>query len=127
MKENLLKKLDRYDYKYSENANVVTVKLGLSQIVNIDFSKTDKCIISDNFTGWNFLSGMMGMSLKNTMIYNSVGLVVVLILMVVMDNFVLAPTVLIMLSVWIIIWTFYYLIKFESFKTQIISWIDKKE
>jgi hypothetical protein len=127
MKENLLKKLDKYDYKYSENANVVTVKLGLCQIVNIDFSKTDKCIISDNFIGWNFLSGMMGMSLKNTMIYNTFGFVIVVILMIFMDNFILAPTILILYAVWIIIWTFYYNLKFESFKSQVIFWIEGKE
>jgi hypothetical protein len=127
MKENLLKKLDKYDYKYSEDANVVTVKLGLSQIVNIDFSKTDKCIISDNFSGWNFLTGILGMSLKNTMIYNSVGIVVIFFLIVIMDNFILAPTILILIAFGTIIWTLYYLIKFESFKSQVIFWIEGKE
>ena len=52
----------------------ILVKLGLSQQIKIEITETNKIIIKDKLLGWNFLTGMIEMSLKNAIIYNLIGL-----------------------------------------------------
>lgn len=49
------------------------MKLELAQQIKIEFDKPTKIIIKDKLTGWNFLTGMIEMSLKNALVYNFVG------------------------------------------------------
>ena len=71
------------------------------------------------------------MSMKKTMIYNSIGLGLIFLLFIPnfiinenkISNFMLAISFFFL--VWILIWTVYYTVKAENFKKQIINWIDK--
>ncbi|MCF8217685.1 MAG: hypothetical protein K9I29_03250 [Bacteroidales bacterium] len=129
MKETVKKKLEQYRYTYSESNTYLKIPLGHAQYMIVDFSQKDKYIIKDRLTGWNFLTGMIEISLKNTMIYNTIGLVIAMVLLVVLDKLVnpFNLTLILIAAVsWIIIWTVYYLIKAESFKRQLIDWIDKE-
>ena len=76
-KEKVLNFLDKYDYSYSEKNNTIVVKLELSQQVKIELS-SNKIIIKDKLTGWNFLTGIIEMSLKNALIYNFIGMILFL-------------------------------------------------
>ena len=129
MKEVLLQKLEKYNYQFLLVENDIVVKLGLSQKVRIDITQTNKIILTDEFTGWNFITGFLSMSLKNAMIYNTIGIFFAVVLVSFLDSKI-ETTILLILSVFaiglIVMWTSYYLIKLESFKRQIIFWTDDK-
>jgi len=128
MKEVIKKKLEKYNYDYFESDTSLRINLGHSQFMIVDFSQKDKYIIKDRFIGWNFLTGLIETNLKNSMIYNTIGLIIATVLLAILDkiaNPFNLTLFLISATCWIIIWTVYYLIKAECFKRQLISWIDK--
>lgn len=120
--EALLKK---FDYKFEKKHNELTIKMGLSQVMIVDFSKPEKIIIKDQLIGWNFLTGFIGMSIKNAAISNFIGMLFVTILFVLVDfksegnNFILFFLTVLL---WILLWTMFYLVKSESLKQTLISW-----
>ena len=127
MKTEIEHKLDKYGYKYGSNGNKITVKLGHSQMVDIDFTAEEKVIIKDRLTGWNFISGMIPMSLKGAMVYNTAGLIILAILLTYLNDQVSKVNLTIIFvfgAIWISMWTGYYVVKFENFKRQVIQWCD---
>ncbi len=124
-KEKVLNFLNKYDYSYSEKNNVIFVKLELAQQVEIKFYEPDKIIIKDKLIGWNFLTGMIEMSLKNALIYNFVGTILFGFLCMYIENnengLNVIPLFLVFI-IWVILFSGYYIVKLESFKNQIINW-----
>ena len=132
MKDVIIKNLKRYRYNYSENEHQIIVKLGLSQIIKINFNKDETISITDKLTGWNWLTGFIDMSIKNSMIYQTIGLFIGALLIIFdyrADNVTFFPllTILIAVTGWIIIWSVFYLIKSENMKTKIIFWLNNKD
>ena len=73
-KEKIMLFLNKFNYNYHMKDDTILVKLGLSQQIKIEITETNKIIIKDKLLGWNFLTGMIEMSLKNSIIYNLIGL-----------------------------------------------------
>lgn len=124
-KEKVLNFLDKYNYSYSKKNNSIIVKLELAQQVKIEFDEPNKIIIKDKLIGWNFLTGMIEMSLKNALIYNFVGTVLFGILCMYSENKENGLNVIALFLVfitWIILFSGFYVVKLESFKNQIINW-----
>ena len=124
-KEKVLNFLDKYNYSYSEKNNSIIVKLELAQQVKIEFDEPNKIIIKDKLIGWNFLTGMIEMSLKNALIYNFVATILFGILCMYSENKENGLNVIALFLVfltWIILFSGFYLVKLESFKNQIINW-----
>ena len=125
-KEKVLNFLDKYNYSYSEKNNSIIVKLELAQQVKIEFDEPNKIIIKDKLIGWNFLTGMIEMSLKNALIYNFVATILFGILCMYSENKENGLNVIALFLVfltWIILFSGFYLVKLESFKNQIINWV----
>jgi len=123
-KEKVLNFLDKYNYSYSEENNSIIVKLELAQQVKIEFDEPNKIIIKDKLIGWNFLTGMIKMSLKNALIYNFVATILFGILCMYSENKENGLNVIALFLVfltWIILFSGFYLVKLESFKNQIIN------
>ena len=124
-KEKVLNFLNKYNYSYSEKNNSIIVKLELAQQVKIEFDEPNKIIIKDKLIGWNFLTGMIEMSLKNALIYNFVATILFAILCMYSENKENGLNVIALFLVfltWIILFSGFYLVKLESFKNQIINW-----
>ncbi len=115
--------LTKYDFRYAVNSHKITVNLDFAQEVILDFSEPNKMKINDQLTGWNLLTGLIPMTLKHAIIYNFIVAVLVGILFVNLEggnsglNFI--PFYLSML-LWILLFSGYYLVKLENFKTQIM-------
>lgn len=115
--------LTKYDFRYDVNSHKITVNLDFAQEVILDFSEPNKMKINDQLTGWNLLTGLIPMTLKHAIIYNFIVAVLVGILFVNLEggnsglNFI--PFYLSML-LWILLFSGYYLVKLENFKTQIM-------
>ncbi len=133
MKELIKNKLEKYEYKYSEHNDILSINMGLSLYVNVEFKENGKVKVSDKLKGWNFLTGMLSMSIKASMIYQTIGLFVIIFLL---PYFIISKThsnllipalfLLVGMTAWIILWSFYYFIKSENMKKQIIFWIEQK-
>lgn len=123
-KIQILNFLTKYNFKYSENTEVITVNLDFAQKVILDFSEPEKLKINDRLTGWNFLTGLISMSLKHAIIYNFVVAAIIGILFINLQvensEFSLTPFYLV-LMLWILLFSGYYLVKLENFKSQIMN------
>ena len=123
-KEKVLNFLNKYNYNYSEKNNSIFVKLELAQQVKIEFDGPNKIIIKDKLIGWNFLTGMIEMTLKNAFIYNFAGTILLGILCMYSENKENGLNMIALFLVfvtWIVLFSGYYIVKLESFKNQIIN------
>ncbi|NPA68074.1 MAG: hypothetical protein GXO50_05635 [Chlorobi bacterium] len=129
MKETVKSKLERYNYAYSEKEHSLDINLGFSQYLIVDFAREGKVTFKDKLRGWNFITGFFDTNYKTAVLYQTIGLFFAVILMIVLSSYsenVKFPFVFLLtgMSAWIIIWSFYYLIKLENMKKQIIFWIE---
>ena len=124
-KQKVLNFLNKYNFIYSEKNNSIFVKLELAQQIEIEFNEPNKIIIKDKLTGWNFLTGIIEMSLKNALIYNFVGMLILGTLTMISANenngldFI---PFLFVFSTWVILFSVFYIVKLENFKNQVINW-----
>lgn len=128
-KEDLKVKLKRYDYKYSEQFDKIVVKLGSSLEVEVDFSQSEKIIITDKLRGYNILTGVWSMSVRGSIIFNTILSFIYTMFYIYLNYIISKPIMsnftimfLILAFGWLILWTLYYLIKSESFKMLVKSW-----
>jgi hypothetical protein len=122
-KEKILEFLKKYDYKFHEEDQKIVVKLDFSQRVNLDFSEDDKMKITDKLIGYNFLTGLLSISLKNAVIYNSIMCFFALVILSLLNLKGMGNNLVIIFGFIMIqhfLFSLYYLIKLESFKIQLI-------
>ena len=117
--------LNKFDYKFEKKNNKIIVKSDYALRIIIDFSDPEKVKITDRLVGWNFLTGLIEMSIKNATLYNFIGAIVMTFLFVYMDleydglNLVFFFLAFI---IWGLLWTIFYLVKAENLKRILISW-----
>lgn len=124
-KDKVLSFLNKYNYSYSEKNNSLFVKLELAQQVIIKLDEPNKVIFKDNLVGWTFLSGMIEMSLKNALIYNFIVTILFGVLSMYSENkenVLNLNAMFLVFITWVLLFSIFYIIKFESFKNQIINW-----
>ena len=126
MKEIIENKLEKYNYDFSVKGNTLNINLGYSLEIRIDFSQKGKYKITDQLKGWNYLTGMIEMNVSNALIYNVIGLLVITLFFIFLGRTSNLILFLIPISLWIIVWSVYYVLKSEIFKKQIIDWIEKQ-
>lgn len=128
MKNLLEKKLETFGYTFRAAGDQIIVKLSSDQQVVISCKENGKCLIRNRLTGWNFLTGLLHMSLKGAVIYYTVGLAVIAIIFAFLgQTFPDTDLSLFLVAAagWFAGWTAYYVVTFESFKRQVISWVDQ--
>lgn len=121
--EKITKNLEKFGYNYKIVNEVITVKLDFSHIVIISI-KSNQLLITDMLKGYNFLTGALEMSLKNSLIYNFIGNFIFGFICLYADNVTsinLNSLYLLFIS-WVILFSVFYLVKYESFKRQIMNW-----
>lgn len=128
--DKILNFLDKFDFNYSNDNQKIVVNLDFAQKVIIELKDGDKIKISDKLTGWNFLTGLISMSLKNAMVYNFVGGIIIGFLFITLQlrnsEINMVPIYLVFI-LWVLMFSVYYLIKLESFKNQLMNFINKTE
>ena len=126
--DNTEKLLNKFDYKFSRKNNKLIIKMGLSQRMMIDFSKPEKIVISDYLVNWNFLTGIIEMSIKNAVLYNFIGVLFVTFLFIYLDLESVKINLMFLylwLIFWVLLWTFFYFIKSENLKQVLMRWNEK--
>ena len=127
-KEIIKQKLEKFDYEFYEKGNKLIVKLGFSLDIEVEFTDENKIEIKDKLKGWNFLTGMFEMSVRSSLILNTV-FSLILALSFLYTNLIteniyigLITLFIFILGVfWILLWTTYFTIKAENFKRFIES------
>lgn len=120
--EELLKK---FDYKFKRKNNEIVIHLPYSQRVIVDFSDPEKIKIKDKLVGWNFLTGLIEMSIKSAFLYNFIGSILFTFLAVYVDAENIGITLIyfyLAFMFWVLLWTMYYLTKAENLKQTLINW-----
>ena len=128
MKAQIEKKLDAYGYNYQITGDEINVHLSSDQQVSIHCKGTDTCLVKYQLTGWNFLTGLLSMSLKGAVVYYSVGTAVIAVLFALLgSSFPNTDLSLFLIAAvgWFASWTAYYSVTFESFKRQVMNWADQ--
>jgi len=128
MKEKLLSKLDKFSYKYKVEGETVVIDLGAYLEMSVKFNG-EKIEIKDKLRAWNFLTGMMNMSIKQSVVYNTIAVVVAVIIIMIavkVEHFDASSAILIsiMSMTWVLIWTIYYTFVAEQMKSRIINWLN---
>ncbi len=128
-RDELKTKLKKYNYQVKEQYGEIIVKLDSSVQIKINETEDGRVIITDKLIGYNMLTGVWSMSFKRSIIFNTILAIFYMFLFIYItigtekDN---TPIVgvffLIFAYSWIILWTIYYLIKIENFKTLLMSW-----
>ncbi len=120
--EQLLKK---FDYKFKRKDTEIVIHLPYSQRVIVDFSDPEKIRITDKLVGWNFLTGLIEMSIKSAFLYNFIGSILFTFLAVYVDVENIGITLVyfyLAFMFWVLLWTMYYLVKAENLKQTLINW-----
>lgn len=120
--EQLLKK---FDYKFKRKDTEIVIHLPYSQRVIVDFSDPEKIRITDKLVGWNFLTGLIEMSIKSAFLYNFIGSILFTFLAVYVDVENIGITLIyfyLAFMFWVLLWTMYYLVKAENLKQTLINW-----
>lgn len=117
--------LNKFNYNFERKNTTIIIKLDFALRITIDFSDPDKIKITDRLVGWNFLTGLIEMSLKNAMVYNFIGIIVLTFLFVgidlVFDAFSMVFFFLAFI-IWVLLFTIYYLAQSESMKQNLMRW-----
>ena len=117
--------LNKFDYKFERKNSKLIIKLDFAQRIIIDFSNPEKIKITDRLVGWNFLTGLIEMSIRNAMLYNFIGAIVMTFLFVYLDlEYGGLNLVFFFLGfiIWVLLWTIFYLAKSDNIKQNIIRW-----
>ena len=120
--ESLLRK---FDYTYEKTNDHSEVRLGHGLRVTANFSNSEKVVIKESLTTWNFLTGTLDMSLKSAIMYNFIGsfiLIGVFFFGFDQEDYI-TPTLIFLAMIFIVLlWSNYYLTKAEHMKHTLRRW-----
>ena len=120
--ESLLRK---FDYTYEKTNDHIEVRLGHGLRVTANFSNSEKVVIKESLTTWNFLTGTLDMSLKSAIMYNFIGsfiLIGVFFFGFDQEDYI-TPTLIFLAMIFIVLlWSNYYLTKAEHMKHTLRRW-----
>ena len=117
--------LNRFDYTYERTNDQLEIKLGLGLSVTVDFSNSEKVVIKESLTTWNFLTGTLDMSLNRGIIFNFIATLVLTGLFFIgsnLDDYITPSIMLLVFIFFVSLWSGFYLTKAEQMKQTLISW-----
>ncbi len=128
-REELKSKLKKYNYQVKEQYGEIIVKLDSTVQIKIEETEDGRVLITDKLLAYNMLTGVWSMSIKSSIVFNAIMLIFYLfiissvILGVDKGNIQLLGLVFLIIAFgWIILWTLYYHVKIENFKTLLMTW-----
>lgn len=121
--EKITNDLNQLSYNNTYSENLIEVDLGLGLLAQI-IKKENKIEIKGFLNSWNPITGLFRMELEKSLKFNSIFLVLafIVIFLTYLDNF--PPTIFLiiftqLITIHMITWYSYYLIKFYFFKHKI--------
>jgi hypothetical protein len=112
--------LKKFDYKFQKQNQSLIIKMDYAHTVLIDFSNPKKILISDTLSTYNFLTGILKMSIKKAILFNMF-FTLLLSICLALINLNIGIIVFFGLTLWGILWSIFYVSKFENLKYILIS------
>ena len=129
-KEAFKRQLEKYNFRFVDYSNIVTIKLEYSLVVDVDFNLFEKILISDRLLNWNFLTLVFPMKLKHAVIYDFFALLVVAFICIYeahnINQFYLIIAFMSALS-WVLLWSVYYNLRSENLKRVLMIWLEAQK
>ena len=125
-KEKVIYYLNKFDYRHYVLNDTIEVMIESGHQVIINFEDHDKIKVKDKLIPWNYVTGNIKMTLKGSILYNSIGMFILgLICFSSSDkeNASLLILLFMLCATIIILFTIHYIIKLENFKNQLTIWI----
>ena len=134
-KEDFIKNLDLFGESYTINNNTVLLNTGTPLSISVTFEEA-KYSIEGKLIRWNFLTGLLKMSLRSAHIYLTVLIVLLMVLAYVLfvvykmkditvglNDVFFSLSILIMTFSWYGVTFSYYISLYNHKKRQIINWL----
>ena len=121
MKNQLIKNLNRYNYKFEEDGNKVVIDMETWQTITVIF-ENEKVIIEDRLKSWNILT-TFPMKIKTALFLNPIFVLIFVTLFINFEESYKMTGLLIAINILIVTFSVYYLIKLEGMKTKIAIWL----
>jgi hypothetical protein len=112
--------LKKFDYKFQKQNQFLIIKMDYAHTVLIDFSNPKKILISDKLNTYNFLTGIIKMSIKKAVLFNMV-FTLILSIGLAFINVNIGIIVFFGFTLWGVLWSIFYVSKFENLKYILIS------
>lgn len=113
--------LKKFGYNYQRDNEELIVKMDFSHRIVINFSNPENIVITDKLIGWNFLTGLLNVSIRNAVLVNLVGGLILSFIIALFD--LRAGIVfLLVLMIWVSFWFSFYISKSENLKQILIYW-----
>ncbi len=113
--------LKKFDYNYQRDSEELIVKMDFSHMIFINFSNPEKIVITDKLIGWNFLTGLLNMSVRNAILVNLIGGFILSFIIAFFD-LKTGIVLFIVLLIWVSLWSSFYISKSENLKQILIYW-----
>lgn len=115
--------IHNYNFLAEKDTLIVSLNFGLKAEISFDDQKSYR--IKGVFKSWNFLTGLFRINIEHLMLYNSIWLVILLVLLLFSKTTTINhPYLPFILLAWIVSWNLYYTVKYFVFKATVIRWID---
>jgi hypothetical protein len=113
--------LKKFDYNYERNNKELIVEMAYSQKISIDYTNPEDVVITNQLMGWNFLTGIINMTIKNAVIFNLTGGLILSFLILFLD-FKFGIFFLLGLMIWEVSWYTFYRSNADNLKRFLINW-----
>ncbi|WP_067145015.1 hypothetical protein [Pseudotamlana agarivorans] len=107
--------LEKFDYKYERKGKTLTIIMDYSHRIFMDFKNPNKIIIKDELVTWNFITGVLKMSIRRAILLNLM-CNIVLSAIIAFFNFKIGITVFFLLALWTTYWSVTHISKYENLK-----------
>ena len=125
MRKQVIDFLQMFNYKFEEQADEIRVYIDPKLIVTLTFHD-DSFTMTDKTVSWNPLSGVLGFGIRSSLVYSSWALLLALVFQEVSKSFAFKYDYTFLIAIVIalnFLWFFYFLIKVESFKSQLAGFL----
>ena len=112
--------LSQFDYNYDRNGSKIIIKMDYNHHIFMDFKDSEKIIIKDQLTTWNFITGPLKTSIRKGMIINTLCAIT---LSSIVGFFDLKSGILlfIIVTIWSSAWAVFHTSNYENLKYILIN------
>jgi len=125
MKQELIRNLKRYDYKFVEENNIIRIDMRTWQEIIVSIND-GKIIIEDRLRAWNILTSFP-MKIKTALFLNPLIVIITVLILgsgLGSNVYYFFTGLLIAINVTIVTFSIYYLIRIEGKKNRIAIWLN---
>ncbi|WP_194766179.1 hypothetical protein [Tamlana sp. I1] len=119
--ENTADFLKQFDYKFKRKGDTITIIMDYSHRIFIDFKNPNKIVIKDQLVTWNFITGMLKMSIRKAILLNLLCNMGFSALIAFFDLSA-GIAVFCVLLIWTLFWSIVHISKYDKLRDMLTNW-----